>query len=215
MGCSPGDPECEDSERPAHTVTVKPFLMGIYVVTFAQWDTCMAEGACREKPDDQGWGRGNYPVINVSWDDAQQYVAWASSKSGRKIRLPTEAEWEYVCRAGNAQDKYCGGGNVDLVAWNYRNSYVHTHPVGQKQDNRWGLHDMSGNGWEWTQDCWNETYNDAPPNGSAWTLGDCGRRVFRGGSWYIKPWGVRSSVRSGFTPDYRDSSQGFRLVQDE
>jgi len=138
----------------------------------------------------------SHPVVCVNWNDAQAYAQWLSRKTGKQYQRPSEAEWEYACRAG-AQQKYCGSDNLDAVGWYDGNSGNTTHPVRQKQSNAWGLYDMSGNVWEWTQDCWE---------------GRCGKRVVRGGSWINSgPESARAADRSGLDSAYRSSSLGFRL----
>lgn len=225
MGCSPGDADCDADEKPPHTVTVKSFRMGKHEVTFAQWDACVAEGGCDQKPNDQGWGRGTRPVININWDDARQFLSWAGRKTGRTLRLPTEAEWEYAARAGGTS-KYQWGSTITHENANYgsdscctgkaegHDEWINTAPVGSFPPNALGLHDMAGNVLEWTQDCWNDSYNSAPTDGSAWTVGDCSLRVIRGGSWGYFPRSVRSSSRDGSAAVGRGNELGFRLVQE-
>ena len=207
-------------EKPVHSVTVSDFKIGKYEVTFAQWDTCVADGGCgRYRPDDAGWGRGTRPVINVSWDDVQGFIGWLNDKTGENFRLPTEAEWEYAVRAGSTT-KYSWG---DSIGSNRANCYDcgsrwdddRTAPVGSFSANAWGLHDMHGNVWEWVADCWNDSYVGAPSDGRAWTSGDCGRRVSRGGSWLYTPWYLRTAYRNWYTRSSRDDYLGFRLAQDK
>ena len=208
----------DDDERPVHNVTVPAFKMGKYEVTFDQWDACVADGGCgRYTPDDEGWGRGNRPVIDVSWDDVQGFIDWLNAKTGGNFRLPTEAEWEYAARAGSTT-LYSWGNSIGHNRANCDDCGRPWHgwddgrtaPVGSFQANAWGLHDMHGNGWEWAQDCWNETYRGAPTDGGAWTSGDCGQRVVRGV--------VRSAGRAGHTRSSRygfDLNINFRLAQDK
>ena len=207
-------------EKPVHSVTVPAFKLGKHEVTFAQWDACVADGGCGGyTPDDEGWGRGDRPVINVSWDDIQSFIAWVNHRTGGKFRLPTEAEWEYAARAGT-RTKYSWGNdigtnraNCDGCGSQWDND--RTTPVGSFPANPWGLHDMHGNVWEWVQDCWNDSYNGAPTDGSARTSGDCALRVIRGGSWYSFPGYLRSASRSRIGRSYRSNSSGFRLAQDQ
>ena len=178
----------DDDERPVHSVTVPDFKLGKFEVTFTQWDACVADGGCgRYTPDDKGWGRGNRPVINVSWDDIQGFIDWLNSKTDGNFRLPTEAEWEYAARAGSTT-KYSWGNSIGSNRANCNDDcgdrWNNTAPVGSFSANAWGLHDLHGNVWEWVQDCSNDSYVGAPTDGSAWTSGDCGLRVIRGGSWY-------------------------------
>ena len=161
-------------EGPRHWVTIGYALaVGVYEVTFAEWDACVAAGGCGGYRAPDIWGRGRHPVINVSWEDAQAYVAWLSEKTGQEYRLLSEAEWEYVARAGTMTERYK---RVDPAL------PVETSPVGGHLPNAFGLYDMMGNVWEWTEDCWNRSYAGAPADGRAWRSGDCGQRVLRGGS---------------------------------
>ena len=205
-----------------HNVTIpKAFAVGKYAVTFAEWDACVADGGCGGyKPSDRGWGRGDRPVINVSWDDAQAYVKWLSKKTGQSYRLPSEAEREYFARAGT-DTPFWWGSSITPDQANYDGNYVYagggkkgeyrqkTVPVKSFKPNPWGLYQVHGNVWEWTQDCWNDNHDDAPADGIARTTGDCGKRVVRGGSWNDFPRGLRAAYRIGYTTDYRFSIQGF------
>ena len=214
-----GDSEWAD-ERPVREVTIKLFAMGKYEVTFEEYDRfAIAEG--RPLPSDhQGWGRGHRPVINVSWDDAKDYAAWLSKETGKRYRLPTESEWEYAARSGAKQEVWAGTSQdteVETYAVFYKNSNHRTAEVGTKKSNDFKLHDLSGNVMEWIEDCWHETYQQAPTNGSAWmeaNNGDCGQLVIRGGAWNATPMGLRASSRNRFYADSRLYTIGFRLVQD-
>ena len=215
---------------PVHSVTVPDFKLGKFEVTFTQWDACVADGGCgRYTPDDKGWGRGNRPVINVSWDDIQGFIDWLNSKTGGNFRLPTEAEWEYAARAGsttkyhfgNSESQLCRYGNHATSAEDgYGNESCsdgvgkRTAEVGRYQPNSFGLYDMHGNVSEWVQDCRNGSYKGAPIDGSAWTSGDCSRRVIRGGNWYNLPRLLRSAYRDWRTRSTRYGDRGFRLAQD-
>ena len=219
-----------DDEKPVHSVRVAAFKLGKHEVTFAQWDACVADGGCgRYRPDDAGWGRGNRPVMIVSWDDIQLFIKWLNSRTGESYRLPSESEWEYAVRAGsstkyhfgNAESQLCRYGNHATVAEDgYGNDSCsdgvgkRTAEVGRYQPNSFGLYDMHGNVFEWVEDCWNDSYAGAPTNGRAWTQGDCGRRVIRGGSWGNYPGSLRSANRSRHTRSYRIDRIGFRLAQD-
>jgi formylglycine-generating enzyme required for sulfatase activity len=152
------------------------------------------------------------PVEKVSWDDVQEFVRRLNQKTGKQYRLPSEAEWEYACRAGGRHE-YCGSDSVDSVAWYTSNSGGKTQLAARKQANAWGLYDMSGNVWEWTQDCYNANYNGAPSDSSAWTGGECKYRVLRGGSWYSNPDVLRAAGRGSNSPDYRGYSLGFRVAR--
>ncbi len=171
----------DSDERPIHKVTIpRPFAVGRYEVTFDQWDACVGESGCERRWRDNRWGRGSRPVLYVSWKDAREYVAWLSRKTGKPYRLLSEAEWEYAARAGTTTKYYWGNSfNIDYV--NIRRA---SSPVGSLLPNGFGLHDMSGNVYEWVQDCYHDSYKGAPIDGTAWTSGDCGKRVIRGGGLY-------------------------------
>jgi formylglycine-generating enzyme required for sulfatase activity len=213
---SPKDEEGHRSfEEPQHKVSIKQrFAVSRFEVTFEEWDACVTLGGCAYSPSDQGWGRGTRPVINVNWDDAQQYVAWLSKRTGKSYRLLSEAEWEYAARAGS--DKaYSWGDEIGSANCNGCGSqwdFKQTAPVGSFAANAFGLHDMHGNVWEWTQDCIHNNYSGAPEDGSAWTAGgDCAGRVVRGGSWFVDPQLLRSASRIRVTSDVRGNSLGFRV----
>jgi formylglycine-generating enzyme required for sulfatase activity len=231
---SPTNPECapEEAERvlpvqPVHPVTLAgPFYLGKTEVTFREWDACVADGACDGyRPADQGWGRDERPVINVSWEHAQTYVEWLSRKKGRNCRLPSEAEWEYAARAESKDTKYAlpspdGSDNIkDKGLANCANcgsewDNKKTAPVRKFPANSWGLHDMHGNVWEWVEDCAHK-YKDEPDDGRAWgeeNGGNCKNRVLRGGSWSGFPVLVRSADRLKYDPKQRTTSFGFRVV---
>ena len=207
------------SEIPRHRVTIaKPFAVGKYEVTFAEWDACVAAGGCGgHRPGDEGWGRGRWPVINVSWDDAKAYVRWLNRKTGKQYRLPSEAEWEYAARAGTTT-RYSWGDDIGRNRANCdgcgsRWDNEQTAPAGSFRANVFGLHDVHGNVWEWVEDCWSGNYLGAPADGSAWESGDCSRRVLRGGSWDNRPWFLRSASRSGDGAGNRNDGSGFRVAR--
>ena len=207
------------NESPEHTVTIaKPFAVGVHELTFDEWDACHDDGGCSHYPTDRGWGRGKRPVIDVSWEDAQQYVRWLSRKTGKKYRLPSEAEWEYAARAGTdtayswgsrfylpgskrANCKGCGG------RWDGRR----TAPVGSFPKNGFGLYDVHGNVWERVEDCMHN-YLRAPRDGSAWTGGQCGIRMMRSGSWKDNPVDIRASHRGVGATHKRSEHAGFRVA---
>ncbi len=214
MGCTSNESDCNNDEKPMHTVYVDGFYMSKYEVTFAQYDKfCEATG--RTKPDDEGWGRGNRPVINVSWHDAMDFCKWLSEKTGTTIRLPTEAEWEYAARGGKKSRgyKYAGSNNVDAVAWYSGNSGGKTHLVGQKQPNELGLYDMSGNVWEWCLDWYSRDYYSKSPRHNPRGFNSGSYRVLRGGSWNNLARYVRVAYRLGYTPSDSYDSLGFRLLR--
>jgi formylglycine-generating enzyme required for sulfatase activity len=212
------DPSRLHNERPQHEVTIaKPFAVGRTEVTFAEWDTCVAASACPNVPD-YGWGRGDQPVINVSWDLAKQYIAWLSRIIGKEYRLLTEAEWEYAARAGNPTLFSFGDdpAQLDQYAWYSENSVgLMTHPVGGKRPNDFGLYDMHGNVSEWVEDIWHEDYDGAPSDGSAWLspADPASRRVQRGGAWLNEPKILRSARRFGDATVVRGNDLGFRLAR--
>ena len=175
------------------------------------------EAAGGYRPDDEGWGRDNRPVINVSWEDAQSYVKWLSEQTGHAYRLPTEAEWEYAARAGTTT-AYSWGNDVGRNLANCDGcgsqwDEDRTAPVGSFPPNAFGLHDMHGNVREWVEDCWNASYSGAPTDGSAWRSGDCGNRVFRSGDWLWFSGSLRSADRDSNAPGYRSNGNGFRVAR--
>ena len=219
MGSPSYEAERDDDEGPRHRVTIpKPFAVGKYEVTFAEWDACVADGGCRgRRPADRGWGRARRPVINVSWNDAKTYVRWLSNKTGQEYRLLSEAEWEYVARAGTTS-RYSWGDDIGRNRANCdgcgsRWDDKQTAPAGSFAPNVFGLHDAHGNVYEWVEDCWNASYAGAPPDGSAWTGGDCGLRVLRGGSWDSEPRYLRSAYRNRDWAGVRDYFSGFRVAR--
>ena len=205
-------------ELPVHSVTVPSFWMGKHEVTFSQWDACVADGGCSYSPGDSGFGRGNRPVINVSWDDIQEFIVWLNARTGGGYRLPTESEWEYAARAGS-HGLYSWGDEIGVNRANCDGcgsqwDNTETAPVGSFPANAWGLHDVHGNVWEWVEDCWNSSYEGAPVDGSAWSSGTCSQRVIRGGSWIFNPRDLRSSVRGWGNRSARGDNLGFRLARD-
>lgn len=207
----------DSNKRPVHEVTIAaPFAVGKYEVTFDEWDACVAAGGCTYRPGDHGWGRGNRPVIDVSWNDVQKYVQWLSRETGKVYRLLSEAEWEYVARAGSATNYPWG----DALGTNQANcdgcgsrwDAKRTAPVGSFEANAFGVFDIGGNVWEWVEDCWNDSYRGAPSDSSAWTIGDCGRHVVRGGSWNNLPRYLRSVGRYWNDTDTQLSYNGFRVA---
>jgi formylglycine-generating enzyme required for sulfatase activity len=204
------------TEVPPHQVTIaEPFVVSKFELTFAQWDACAADGGCISQTNDHGWGRQRQPVINVSWNDAQRYMAWLSKITGKGYRLLTEAEYEYAARAGT-QTAYPWG---DEVGSNHANcedcgsrwDATQTAPVGSFAPNQFGLYDMVGNAWEWVEDCLHEDYTHAPLDGSAWMTGDCSHHRIRGGSWASVADELRSSNRSRSATDDRLDIISFRV----
>ena len=207
MGSPASEKERGDNEGPVHEVCLDGFQMGKYEVTQKQW-----RGMMGSNPSEFS-GCDECPVENVSWDDVQKFIRKLNARGQGKYRLPTEAEWEYVCRSGGKPEKYCGGNDIDRLAWYSGNSGSKTHPVGQKAANGLGIYDMSGNVWEWVSDWYkNKYYADSPRENPQGPSGGSSR-VFRGGRWNSSPAYVRSAGRGHGDPGYRDSSLGFRLAR--
>ena len=224
MGSPADEPLREHHEAQVRVSIAAPFAVGRFAVTFDEWD-CIADGGCgRYKPNDEGWGRGKRPVINVNWDDAKAYTAWLSRKTGKTYRLLSEAEREYVTRAGTTT-AFWWGTSITPKQANYNGNFVYagggskgefrerTVPVDSFEPNPWGLYNVHGNVWEWTEDCWNDSNTDNPGDGRARTIGYCRRRMIRGGSWFTGPPGLRSAVRYWDAPDGYSNIRGFRLAR--
>jgi formylglycine-generating enzyme required for sulfatase activity len=208
---------------PRHVVRINYMLaVGRFEVTFAEWDACVAAGGCGRRPDDSGWGRGRQPVINVSWEDAQEYTAWLTRRTGKHYRLLTEAEWEYAARAGSDVRYWWGNqagrGQANCYDCGSRWDGRQAAPVGRFFPNPFGLYDMHGNVSEWVEDCYHDRYRDAPSDGTAWTL-DCApisdARMIRGGAWRGPSSMARSAARSSARFDYYDNQTGFRIARTE
>lgn len=199
-----GSENGEAGEKPVHPVKVSTLEMGKYELTQEQWQSVMGSNPSKFKG-------ANLPVENVSWNDAQEFIKKLNAQNdGYTYRLPTEAEWEYVCRAGTTGDY---AGNVNEMAWYKSNSAGETHPVGQKRPNAWGLHDMHGNVWEWCNDWYDENYYKKSPGVDPSGPSTGSDRVGRGGSWYDKTFSLRSAHRGNAATDYRDDLLGLRLVR--
>jgi formylglycine-generating enzyme required for sulfatase activity len=217
MGSSENEPDRRASEGPLHEVTLaNPFAVSKFEVTFEEWDACAAAAACPRVPE--SWGRGEMPVINVSWSDAKRYVGWLSQSTGKEYRLLTEAEWEYAARAGAdtpfswGDDAAMGSANCDGCGSQWDGQQ--TAPVGSFKPNAFGLCDMHGNVWEWVEDSWHENYDGAPTDGSAWLRdGDPTYRVVRGGSWRNETQHVRAAVRFKRNINVRFDTLGFRVAR--
>ncbi len=226
MGSYPSEEGRDSDEGPRRRVSIaRPFAVGRYEVTFAEWDLCFNSLGCSYDPDTR-WGRGNQPVINVSWEDAQEYVQWLSRKTGEDYRLLTEAEWEYAARAGTTTPFHTGG-TISTDQANYDGRFTYgsgtvgvyrkqTVEVGSFAGNAFGLHDVHGNVWEWVEDCWHDNYKGAPADGSAWTeaCDEPDMRLLRGGSWHSNPGYLRAASRDWNTAAVRDSSViGLRVAR--
>ena len=182
--------------------------MSRYEVTQGQYQNIMGVNPSAFKKGD------NYPVERVRWLDARKFIRRLNRVSGKHFRLPSEAEWEYAARSGGRNQRYGAAGSADQVAWYMKNSGNSSHPVGKKRANALGLYDMSGNVWEWTADCWNETLANMPKDGSPNKSGNCAARVLRGGSWYDAKALISTTARLWNDTDKRDNNSGFRLVLD-
>jgi formylglycine-generating enzyme required for sulfatase activity len=208
-------------ELPVHQVNFqKAFAASKYEITFAQYDE-FAKATGRKLAEDEGWGRGRQPVIYVSWEDAVAYAKWLSEQTGKRYRLPTEAEWEYAARGGTETIYWWGNeikpGVANCIGCGSRWDGKQPAPVGSFKPNPFGLYDTAGNVAERVQDCWHENYEGAPTDGSAWEEkngGDCGRRVARGGNWYRAHDWARSSHRFSNRPSFSGRALGLRLVRE-
>jgi formylglycine-generating enzyme required for sulfatase activity len=220
MGSPPTEKDRQVDEGPQHKVTiVRPFAVSKFQLTFDEWDTCVDYGDCPQGASDAGWGRGRLPAIDVSWKDAQRYVAWLSKMTGKDYRLLTEAEYEYAERAGTETAYFWGDdigkGNANCNACGTKWDNNSDAPVGSFAPNQFGLYDMAGNVWEWVEDCFHPDYGGAPADGPAW-LADCPDehiRVERGGGKNAPPRLMRSAARMGVTSDTRRASLGFRVAR--
>jgi formylglycine-generating enzyme required for sulfatase activity len=212
-----GDAQGDDDEKPPARVKLASFAIGVFEITFSQYDRFCTETK-RDKPDDEGWLRGNRPVINVSWKDAKAYTEWLSKKTRQQYRLPTDAEWEYAARAGT-QSKFWWGDQVSSARANCEGCQslwdgAKTAPVGKFPANPFGLHDTAGNVFEWVADCFHDRFADAPADGSAIEKAGCGKRVIRGGAWSFPPKEIRSANRWRDFPSRRSDDTGFRIARD-
>jgi formylglycine-generating enzyme required for sulfatase activity len=229
MGSPLSELERDLDEGPQFQVSIKNvFAVGKYEVTWSEWDTCVKAGGCSSLgPDDmggdQGWGKGNRPVIGVNWNDAQSYVKWLSKETGEHYRLLSESQWEYVARAGTTTPFYFGSrittqqanfNGTDTYNGSSKGSFQNkTTEAGQYPPNAFGLYDMHGNVFEWTEDCWNDSYDSTPADGQTNTSGNCDRRVLRGGSWKRGPIYLRSAIRRWYTLINRGDHIGFRVTK--
>jgi len=217
MGAAPNEAEAQSSEYPQHQVTLKSFYLGKYPVTQAQWQAIMDNNPSSFKGEKR-------PVENVSWEDAKAFCDRLSQRTGQTFRLPSEAEWEYACRAGTTTPFYFGETiTPDLVNYNSNNPYgdategkyrQETTPVGNFPPNAFGLYDMHGNAREWCEDVWHENYEGAPTDGSIWeTGGDNSYRLLRGGSLFHHAVWCRAACRSKYTPNSSGNLVGLRVVR--
>jgi formylglycine-generating enzyme required for sulfatase activity len=220
---SPSSEQYRGAETQHRVAIHAPFAASKFEITFDQWDACVKDGGCDGyRPDDEGWGRGNRPVVFVSWDNAKAYVGWLSKKTGKQYRLLSESEWEYVARAGTGT-AFSFGDKITTAQANYDASAgapvsseanrQKTVPVGSFPANAFGLYDMHGNVWEWVEDCWHDEYTGAPADGSAWVAPNCGGHVLRGGSWEDYAGDLRSAARTGGARGDQDYADGFRVAR--
>ncbi len=235
MGSPSSEPGRGEDEGPQHQVAIDyTFAVGVFEIALDEWDACVNAGGCGDhEPGDEGWGRGRRPVINVSWEDAWLYADWLTEQTGREYRLLSEAEWEYVARAGTRTARYwgetaheqcryangydaVGHAEISLDIWEpvgCRDMQARTGPVGSYRPNPFGLYDVLGNVGEWVDDCANSTYENVPTDGSPRYSGECSSRVVRGGTWINPPRNLRSALRLMRSADFRASVFGFRLAR--
>ena len=217
QACPDPDYDAKLSETPQHAVTVKPFQISKTEITLGQFKKFIVATGRMDLVDDEFMRYNNQgdnaPVVRVSWNDAQAFVQWLNRIDGSGWRLPTEAEWEYACRAGGTSRFCSGSDDIAQSAWSSDNSNGRHHTVALKLPNAWGIHDMAGNVWEWVQDCWTDSYVGAPTNGSAVDGGQCAMRVLRGGAWTSPIWEIRAATRGANTPTYRGNHFGFRVAR--
>ena len=209
-----------EREQPLVDVSIgQPFAVARFAVTFDEWDACVVAGACLAKPADFGWGRGTRPVMNLTWDEASTYIAWLSARTGKPYRLLSEAEREYVTRAGTSTPFWFGAAPAPRQA-NYlaegasgASAKEQTVPVDSFAPNPWGLYNVHGNVWDWTADCWNETHKGHPGDGAPLQTGDCAQRVLKGGSWLHPPMLMRAAARTRVAKEFRANSIGLRVAR--
>jgi formylglycine-generating enzyme required for sulfatase activity len=223
MGTPLDEPDRDKGEDPPHRVNIpKPFAVGRFAISFDEWDACLADGGCGDNHgDDGGHGRGRLPASGISFAAAQSYLAWVSRKVGRTYRLPSESEREYFTRAGTSTPFWFGK-TVSSQQANYMASIPYVGaprgedskgpaPVDSYAPNKFGLYQVHGNVWEWTQDCDNKHYSvDTPVDGSPWLEGDCTRRIVRGGTWSWSANVMRSGYRYGV---WAGGGYSFRVVR--
>ena len=230
MGAPVGEAGSTADERPQHKVVIsKPFAVGRFPVTFAEWDACVAARGCQYRPSDHGWGRARQPVLDLTWQDASEYASWLSRATGKPYRLMSEAEREYVTRAGS-QTAYWWGNSFSPDRANSQRRPVgpliaggsdlpitypapRPLPVDMFEPNPWGLYQVHGNVYDWVEDCWNETYDGAPTDGSAWTTENCSRHVLRGGAFSRDPQTLRSAARLWFGDANRMTYMSVRIAR--
>jgi formylglycine-generating enzyme required for sulfatase activity len=218
-----GSPDSEASrigtEQQRRVAITYALAVSRFDITFDEWGACVRDGGCDGySPSDQGWGRGRRPVINVSWNDAQTYVSWLNRKTGHAYRLLSQTEWEYAARAGTATAFFFGDAlSPGLANYGGTNGVngarsKRTTPVGRFKPNGFGLYDMAGNVWQWTQDCWSDYYA-GPLDGAPALTGDCNRRALRGGAWNVGAANLRAAFRGRVPVESRKDIIGFRVAR--
>ena len=212
-----GDAQGDTDERPPTAVNPGTYAIGVFEVTFDEYDQFCADTR-REMPDDEGWGRGSNPVVNLSWQDAKAYTEWLSNKTRKRYRLPSDAEWEYAARAG-ADTKFwwgdeSGAARANCEGCNSLWDGAQIAPVGKFAANPLGLHDTAGNVFEWVADCYHDSFAEAPADGAPVEKPGCGKRVIRGGAWSFPPKEIRSANRWRDFPTRRSDDTGFRVARD-
>lgn len=226
MGSPQSELRRDMNEGPTRQVAINyRFEIGKYEVTFNDWNNCVSGGGCRGYlPKDSDWGKGRRPAINISWNDAQQYIKWLNRVTGLRYRLPTEAEWEYVARGGT-KAPFSTGPRISSSQANFNGEHPYgegakkgpyrrkTLPVGSFKPNAYGVYDIHGNVYEWVEDCWSPNHTGAPSDGRVRKDGDCKFRIMRGGSWVTHAYQMRASKRLRYTTDYRYDDYGFRIAR--
>ena len=224
-----GSPDSEEKrarfENPLRNTSISyKFEVSKYEITFDDWAKCLKDGGCAgHKPDDKEWGRGKRPVIDVSFNDAKNFVKWLNKKTGETYRLLSEVEWEYVARAGQT-GPFGTGNDISSKDANFDGKAPYgagaagpylrkTQPVGQYEPNAFGVYDMHGNVYEWVEDCWNADHTGAVGDGSPRTDGDCDFRVMKGGSWVTHGYQARAAARIRYVTDYRYDDYGIRIAR--
>ncbi len=217
MGCTQGA-QCKEKESPEHTVFMKSFRVMATEVTFTLWNACVIAGECNQQANIEAWNRDNSPIVGVSYlDIVEQFIPWLNKTTGEVFSLPSEAQWEYAAKAGSST-KYVWGNDIDCLQARFSQfsgvcgNERKTTQVKSFAANEFGLYDMYGNVWEWTQDCWHNNYRGAPKDGSAWLNENCDTGVIRGGSWLNQASFLRATFRSRYSRSARSNANGFRLV---
>lgn len=215
MGSPANEADRGPDEGPRHLVSIPKFAAGKFDITFNDWAICVKGGGCRSNPTPRDFeaGRGRRPVVDVSWMDTLEYVTWLSNRTGRRYRLLSESEWEYAARAWTTTP-YWTGKSITSTQANFNKAIGASEPVGSYPPDGFGLYDMVGNAWQWVEDCYHQSYQGAPTDGSAWLVGDCSRRMIRGGSWYNSADILRSANRDAYSSTERLPHATLRVARD-